>query len=155
MRQPITSPGGEKTHLEGESASDIALAVRLADWLDGRFIDPIVGLILPGAGDLVFAIVGMYPVVVALRRRMPAIVAARMIRNVAIDLLIGAVPVFGDVFDFMFQSHRRNADLLLERHVRGPSPLRDWSAVLAAVLVFIVALSLPIALVVMAISRFG
>jgi Domain of unknown function (DUF4112) len=154
MRQPMTSPGGGNTHLEGESASDVALAVRLADWLDGRFIDPIVGLILPGAGDLVFAIVGMYPVVVALRRRMPAIVAARMIRNVAIDLLMGAVPVFGDVFDFMFQSHRRNADLLLERHVLGPSPLRDWSAVLAAVLVLVVALSLPIALLVMAISRF-
>ncbi|MET0591389.1 MAG: DUF4112 domain-containing protein [Polyangiaceae bacterium] len=150
-----TSPIGEKTSFEGEAPSDVALAVRLADWLDGRFIDPIVGLILPGAGDLVFAIVGMYPVVVALRRRMPAIVAARMIRNLAVDLLFGAVPVVGDVFDFVFQAHRRNADLLLERHALGPSPLRDWGAVIGAALVLLVALSLPIVVVVMALARFG
>lgn len=155
MQQPKTSPVGEKTSFEEQATSDVALAVRLADWLDGRFIDPIVGLILPGAGDLVFAIVGMYPVVVALRRRMPAIVAARMIRNLAIDLLVGAIPVVGDAFDFVFQAHRRNADLLLERHVLGPSPLRDWGAVIGAGLVLLVALSLPIVVVVMALARFG
>jgi hypothetical protein len=155
MQRTWTSPNHEETSLEEQPASDIALALRMAYWLDGRFIDPIVGLIVPGAGDLVFAIVGMYPVVVALRRGMPAIVAARMIRNVAIDLLLGAIPVVGDLFDFVFQSHRRNAELLLERHVVGPSPLRDWGAVLGSVLVLLMALSLPIALVVMAIARFG
>lgn len=153
MQRTSTSPNHEEAFLEQEPARDVALALRLADWLDGRFIDPIVGLIVPGAGDLVFAIVGMYPVVVALRRGMPGVVAARMIRNVAIDLLVGAIPVVGDLFDFVFQSHRRNAELLLERHVVGPSPLRDWSAVLGSVLVLIVALSLPIALLVMAIAR--
>jgi hypothetical protein len=134
---------------------DVALAVRMAVWLDDRYIDPIVGFLLPGAGDLLFAAVGMYPIMVALRRRMPAIVAARMIRNVAIDLLVGAIPVVGDLFDVVFKSHRRNAELLLERHVLGPSPWRDWAAVLGSVLALLLALSLPIALVVMAISRFG
>jgi hypothetical protein len=127
----------------------------MADWLDDRYIDPLVGLILPGAGDLLFAVVGMYPVFVAVRRRMPAIVAARMIRNLAIDLFLGAVPVVGDVFDFVFKAHRRNANLLLERHVLGPSPLRDWAAVLGAVLALIIALSIPIAFVALALSRFG
>ena len=136
-------------------AREVALAVRIADWLDDRYIDPIVGLVLPGAGDLVFAAVGMYPVWVAVRRRMPAIVAARMIRNVAIDLLVGAIPVVGDLFDFVFKAHRRNANLLLERYVLGPSPWRDWAAVLGAVLVLVVALSVPVVLVVLAIARFG
>ena len=134
---------------------DVVLAVRMADWLDDRYIDPLVGLVLPGAGDLLFAAVGMYPIFVALRRGMPAIVVARMIRNVAVDLLFGAIPVVGDVFDWVFKAHRRNANLLLERHVLGPSAWRDWSAVLGAVLVLALALCLPIALVVMAIARFG
>jgi hypothetical protein len=127
----------------------------MADWLDDRYIDPLVGLVLPGAGDLLFAAVGMYPVYVAVRRRMPAIVAARMIRNVAIDLLIGAIPVVGDLFDFVFRAHRRNANLLRERHVLGPSPLRDWAAVLGALLVLLVALTVPIGLVALALARFG
>jgi hypothetical protein len=143
--------------VEGEDrvSGDVLLAVRVADWLDDRYIDPIVGFILPGAGDLLFAAVGMYPVFIALRRGMPAIVVARMIGNVAIDLLFGVVPVLGDVFDWIFKSHRRNANLLLERHVLGPSPWRDWAVVLGAVLALVLALCLPIALVAMALARFG
>jgi hypothetical protein len=123
---------------------DIATAVRLADWLDDRYIDPIIGFVFPGAGDLVMAMVGLYPVWVALRRRLPGIVVARMLKNLAIDLLFGLVPFVGDAFDFVFKAHRKNADLLLERHLLGPSPARDWAVVLAAALAFVVALAAPL-----------
>jgi hypothetical protein len=104
---------------------DVARAVKLATWLDDRYLDPIVGLLLPGAGDLAMALAGLYIVFVAIRHRMPAIVVARMLRNIAIDLVVGAIPVVGDAFDFVWKSHRKNADLLFERHVLGPSPVRD------------------------------
>jgi hypothetical protein len=123
--------------------SDIALAVRIADWLDDRYVDPIVGFVLPGAGDVLTTLVGLYPVVVAVRRRMPAVVVARMVRNLGIDLLVGAVPIAGDVFDFFYKAHRKNADLLLQRHVLGPSPLSDWLAVGAALLVLLILLAVP------------
>jgi hypothetical protein len=155
MQQPLIRPQHDVTGREDALAPDVAFAVRMADWLDDRYIDPIVGFLLPGAGDLLFAAVGIYPIFVALRRRMPPIVAARMIRNLAIDLLFGAVPVIGDVFDWVFKAHRRNANLLLERHVLGPAPWRDWTAVLAAVLLLVIALSVPIALVALALARFG
>jgi hypothetical protein len=155
MTQPMITPRQADVDDDNRVGSDVLLAVRMADWLDDRYIDPIVGLVLPGAGDLLFAAVGMYPIFVALRRGMPAIVVARMIRNVAIDLLFGAIPVLGDVFDWVFKAHRRNANLLLERHILGPSPWRDWTAVLAALLVLALAVCLPIALVVMALARFG
>jgi len=155
MQQATTTPHHDGANRERGPARDIAIAVWMADWIDDRYIDPLVGLILPGAGDLLFAAVGMYPVFVALRRRMPAIVAARMIRNVAIDLLFGAIPVVGDFFDFVFKAHRRNANLLLERHVLGPSPLRDWAAVLGAVLALVVALAVPVGLVALVLARFG
>ena len=123
--------------------SDVAMAVRLAYWLDERYVDPILGLVLPFAGDLLTTVVGLYAVVVAVRRRMPAIVVARMLKNLAVDLVIGAIPLFGDAFDFVYKAHRRNADLLLERHVLGPSPVKDWAAVVLPVSILLVALALP------------
>jgi hypothetical protein len=127
---------------------DVARAVRMADWLDGRFIDPVIGLVLPGAGDLAMSVAGLYPVFVAVRHRMPAVVIARMLRNLAIDALVGAVPVLGDAFDFVWRAHRKNADLLLQRHVLGPSPARDWAVVLLSVAALLIAIALPIALAV-------
>jgi hypothetical protein len=135
-------------------APDVALAVWLADWLDDRYVDPIVGLVLPGAGDLAMALVGLYPVFVALRRRMPAIVVAQMIKNLVLDSLIGAVPIVGDAFDFVFKANRKNANLLLQRHVLGPSPARDWAAVLGFAFVLIVALALPFVLVALVVTHF-
>lgn len=151
---PTSSPG-ERDVLAGPSPlpRDVARAVWLAEWADDRYIDPLVGLVLPGVGDLLLTVIGMYPVYVAVRRRMPAIVAARMIRNLAIDLVIGAVPVAGDAFDFVFKAHRRNARLLLERHVLGPSPWRDWAAVMGALLALFVGLSVPIGLLAYLIAR--
>jgi Domain of unknown function (DUF4112) len=143
------------TPLTARIDRDVAIAVRLADWLDDRYIDPIVGLILPGAGDLAMTVVGLYPVWVAIRHRMPGIVVARMLKNLAIDLVFGAVPIAGDVFDFVFKAHRKNADLLVERHVLGPSPARDWAVVVAAALALLLAIAAPFAVLAFVISRFG
>ncbi len=132
---------------------DVARAVRMADWLDGRFIDPVVGLVLPGAGDFAMSLAGLYPVFVAARHRMPAVVIARMLQNLAIDALVGAVPLLGDAFDFFWRAHRKNADLLLQRHVLGPSPLRDWAVVIAWLMALVLAIALPVALLVMVARR--
>jgi hypothetical protein len=37
-----------------------------------------------------------------------------MLGNIAVEMLVGAVPVAGDVFDFLWQSNSRNL-LLVER----------------------------------------
>jgi hypothetical protein len=135
------------TDLSDARERDVARAVRLADWLDDRYIDPLVGFVLPEAGDLIMAFIGLYPVVVAIRHRLPAVVVARMIRNLAIDALVGAVPILGDAFDVVWKANRKNADLLLERHELGPSPLRDWAAVIGAALVLLVAVAAPFVIV--------
>jgi hypothetical protein len=44
-------------------------AETLARWLDGRFLDPLMGLFLPGVGDLLGSALGLYPVLLAGRRR--------------------------------------------------------------------------------------
>jgi hypothetical protein len=74
-------------------------------------LDPVLGL-LPGAGDLITALLGAYGVVVARQLGAPKHVQRRMLLNLGIDALAGSVPVLGDLFDFGFKAHVRNRALL-------------------------------------------
>ena len=123
---------------------DIRRVQVLVDWLDRKLLDPIIGLLLPGVGDLLTSIAGGYVLVVAVRKGVPAIVIARMLLNLAIDAALGAIPLVGDVFDFVYRANRRNAQLLAERHSDGRSSPTDWLIVLLAAALFVAALALPI-----------
>lgn len=77
-------------------------------------LDPVIGLI-PGVGDLATAIVGGWLIIEAARFRIPGIVLARMIVNTSVDLVIGAIPLIGDLFDIVSRSNARNLELF-RRH---------------------------------------
>lgn len=94
----------------------VARAIRLAKLLDDRFLDPILGVLLPELGDTVGMVLGLYPVFVAYREGLPRTLLARMVLNLALDLFVGAIPALGDLFDFAFRANRRNAEML-EAHV--------------------------------------
>jgi Domain of unknown function (DUF4112) len=74
-------------------------------------IDPLLGLV-PGAGDLATALLGLYGVLVARQLGAPRVIQGRMLLNLGIDALAGTVPVIGDLFDFGFKAHVRNRVLL-------------------------------------------
>jgi hypothetical protein len=123
---------------------DLEAAERLARWLDDRGLDPILGLLLPGVGDVAGTLAGLYPVIVAVRRRLPALVIARMLLNLAIDALVGLVPIAGDLFDLGWKANRRNVALLRDRTARGRSSARDWAAVGGAVLLLVAGVVLTV-----------
>ena len=84
-------------------------------------LDAIVGLI-PVAGDVITAAMGLYLVWEARNLGMPRWQLWRMAGNVGIDSLIGAVPIAGDLFDFAFRSNRRNLKIIrkhLDKHHPG------------------------------------
>ena len=100
----------------------------LADWLDSRFrvpgtpirigLDSLLGL-LPGIGDGVLAVPSIYLIVPAWRRGMPRRSVERIAANVGANMLIGAIPLVGDLFDIGFKANQRNVALLrryLESH---------------------------------------
>lgn len=106
-------------------------------------LDPILGLI-PGVGDLVSPLFTLAILFQARDLGIPRVVQLRMIFNVAIDVLTGFIPLFGDLFDFAWKANNRNM-ALLERHVyeeHGPSP-RDWAFVVACVLLLLVIAAVP------------
>jgi hypothetical protein len=111
--------------LSARDVNDTSDIRQLADWLDTRFVipgtnlrfglDSLIGLV-PGLGDAVTALLSLYIVKRAYELRAPGWLIARMLANTAIDSVLGAIPLFGDLFDFAFRSNTKNIRLLL-RHL--------------------------------------
>jgi hypothetical protein len=148
------APGGAAVSggQAGARATDpeLAAAAALARWMDDRFLDPLLGLFLPGAGDVLGTILGIYPVWLAWRRGAPMALLARMLLNLAVDALGGAVPIVGDIWDFLFRAHARNLALLEARASGGEVRGRPTDAlvVAGAALLLVAALAAPIVLAV-------
>lgn len=124
---------------------EIARVRTLSRVLDKYMVDPLIGLVLPGAGDLLGSLVGMYTVVIAARRKMSPVVIARMLMNLALDALFGIVPFIGDLFDLGFKANQRNAELLTERaETGGKATARDWLTIAGAAVLFGAAIGLAI-----------
>ena len=66
------------------------------------------------AGDTISAGVSVWLIARSLRYGVPSDVIARMLANVLVDLLVGAVPVVGDLADIWFRANERNISLLRE-----------------------------------------
>ena len=103
--------------------------------------DPIIGLI-PWAGDALTAILACAIIVQAHHMRLPKVVQLRMLLNIAIDLIVGAVPFLGDVADAFWKSNTKNF-AMLERHAARAQPptAGDWLFV-GGIIAVVVALAM-------------
>jgi hypothetical protein len=80
--------------------------------LDARIgIDPLLGLV-PGLGDTIGAILSSYILAVAARLGAPKSVLLKMVFNVAVEAVVGVLPVLGDFFDMAWKANQRNVQLL-------------------------------------------
>ena len=86
--------------------------------------DSILG-VFPGLGDAITSAISLLIVHHAWQTGASRIVLARMLANIGLDFMLGAVPLVGDVLDFGWKANRKNARLL-EQHLRG-SPARSRS----------------------------
>ena len=130
------------------SDPDIERMRRLASLLDSYFIDPVIGLLVPGGGDVVGSLLGLYSVAIALRRRMSPVIIARMLLNLGLDALLGIVPLLGDLTDVVFKANRRNLALLEQRAVSGGRATpKDWLILAGAVVAFVATIALVVFLI--------
>lgn len=96
---------------------------KLAKLLDSKFripntnirfgIDPLLGLV-PGAGDWLAGVISLYFLIQAAMMGGRASVLGRMFINILLDVLIGSIPILGEVFDVYWKANLRNAELLKE-----------------------------------------
>jgi hypothetical protein len=109
-------------------------------------LDPIVGLI-PGIGDLISPLFTIALLWQSRDLNLPRIVQARMLFNVAIDTVLGMVPIAGDIFDFAWKANDMNM-ALLERHAfeERPASAGDWAFVVGLTVLLIMVAAVPILL---------
>ena len=112
----------------------------------GFGLDALLGFFLPAVGDAATGVASLALLALAWRRRVPVVTMLRMVLNIAIDALLGSVPVAGDVFDLFWRSNRKNLELV-ERYqgVARPEPsTADYLVVSAAFVVAVAAIVTPI-----------
>jgi len=116
---------------------------RFAVWLDAGIavpgtsirvgLDPLLGLV-PGLGDAAGALLAAWILVEAIRMGASRATLARIASNIAVDALVGAVPVFGDVFDVVWKANLKNV-ALLERHAIDPAGAGEGDRLFVVLLV--------------------
>ena len=136
------------------SDREIARARTLARVLDHFGLDPLLGLFLPGVGDLAGSLIGLYIVAIAIKRRLSKIVIARMVLNLGVDMAVGAIPLIGDIFDFAFKASSKNLRLLETRQPARSTP-GDWAVLIAVVAGFVGAVALIVYGLIVVIRHLG
>ena len=74
-------------------------------------MDGLIGLI-PGVGDIATAAVPVWILYEAHRAGVSRTTISRMAANVAVDAVVGMVPVLGDLFDVYWKANLKNLRLL-------------------------------------------
>ena len=120
---------------------ELARVRTLAKVMDGYFVDPLIGLVLPGVGDVIGSMIGFYTVFVAYKRRVSPVIIARMVLNLGIDAVLGIIPVVGDAFDLGFKANQKNVELL-SRRPTGRATGRDWLVLAGAVAAYLAVVAL-------------
>ena len=76
-------------------------------------LDALIGF-FPVVGDIITTALSLFIVHEARQLGAPGHVIARMLGNVSLDGVLGAVPLVGDAFDVLWRANRRNVRLLME-----------------------------------------
>jgi hypothetical protein len=115
---PNTQPNAQPNRAPSQASSR---AGRLAWMLDNQFqipgtsirvgLDGILGLI-PGIGDTISSGLSLLILAEAVQLRVSKRTLARMVGNIALDWVIGLVPLLGDAFDILYKANMCNLALL-------------------------------------------
>ena len=110
-------------------------------------IDGVIGLV-PGLGDVLAGLLSLVIPIAGWIRGVPYVTLVRMAANVGIGVLVGTVPVLGDIFDVIWKANRRNYRLL-NRHLGAPRQhtWRDWVFLAVLCVLIAVIFAAPVVLV--------
>jgi hypothetical protein len=74
-------------------------------------LSSVIGL-APWAGDAMLVLISLYIVFEAVQLGLPRAKIVRMLTNIGIEAVLGAVPVLGDLLDVAWKANLRNVDII-------------------------------------------
>lgn len=92
--------------------SSYRMMVKTAKYMDKYYLDPLIGLIPGGVGDTISSLLA-FPFIyysLCVVKSIPLTLA--VIYNILIDVMLGAIPVIGNVFDIFKRSYVDNLKLI-------------------------------------------
>lgn len=147
----------ENCDISATTPKELRWVDRFTGVLDTKFVIPgtnvrfgldfLLGLI-PGVGDTIsLGFSGVLIATMAKHGASPRLVV-RMLVNVLVDAVVGAVPFLGNVFDLFFKANSRNLNLMQEFYVQDKHQGSVWPVLLmigmvitAAMIVVVVAVA--------------
>lgn len=118
----------------------------VSDFLDSKYRIPftnirfgadfLIGLIPYGGDVITFGMSGFLVLTMA-KNGASGKVVLKMLGNIILDALVGAIPILGDIFDLTYRANRRNFRLLKEHYQEGQHQGNAWGAVLLVLVILI------------------
>ena len=104
-------------------------------------IDPIIGLV-PFIGDMVTYVFSALLIFQTLKSKPSPMLVTKMFMNITLDAVVGAIPILGSIFDFIYKANERNYRLLVEykssdKHRESVLPYFLGMLIFSILLVFI------------------
>lgn len=112
-------------------------------YLDGYFLDPILGFFVPGLGDAINGVLALPMIYLALVKLKSIPLTLAIINNLLIDFMIGLIPWVGDFIDIFFRGNRRNHRLVMGFVEEDRTIIKEvnrkaiWTAVSIGVVIYI------------------
>ena len=86
----------------------------IAEWMDRRFLDPLIGFFLPALGDLSVLLLNLPYLYFSLFRVKSISLSLAIIYNALLDCLLGLIPfAIGDILDIFYRSYVKNYRLIV------------------------------------------
>ena len=89
------------------SGADFKMLKVIYKVMDKWRLDPIIGFFIPGLGDFITTVVTIPFIFTSIFKLRSVPLTLAIISNCLLDLLIGMVPVVGDIGDFMYKSYKQ------------------------------------------------
>lgn len=92
--------------------SSYRMMVKTAKYMDKYYLDPLIGLIPGGVGDTISSLVALPFIYYSLCVVKSIPLTLAVIYNILIDVMFGAIPVIGNLFDIFKRSYVENLRLI-------------------------------------------
>lgn len=132
--------------LKMRSGSDFKTLELIYKVMDQWYLDPILGFIMPGLGDIITASLTIPFIFTSIFKLRSIPLTLAILLNSLIDLLIGLVPVIGDFGDFAYKSYKKNYYLIVGYVEGNPDVTKKinskalWACVLITVISIVIRL---------------